>query len=43
MYSIVKSQAADAEFSSSQMMLEKFEVLTLKNSFTAKVRFFFSW
>lgn len=41
MYSIVKSQAVDPEFSSSQMILEKFEVLTLKINFTAKVRFIF--
>lgn len=41
MYSIVKSQAVVPEFSSSQMILEKFEVLTLKINFTAKVRFFF--
>lgn len=40
MYSNVKSQAVDTEFSSSQMILEKFEVLTLKISFTAKVFFF---
>lgn len=39
MYFIVKSQAVDAEFSSFQMILEKVEVLTLKISFTAKVRF----
>lgn len=44
MYATVKSQAEDAEFSSSQMILEKFEILTLKISFTAKVRFcWFFW
>lgn len=41
MYSIVKLQAVDAEFSSSQMILGKSEVLTLKISFTAKDFFFF--
>lgn len=44
MYFIVESQAVDAELSSFQMIWEKFEVLTLKIGFTAKVRFlgFFS-
>lgn len=40
MYSIVKLQAVDAEFSSSQMILGKSEVLTLKISFIAKDFFF---
>lgn len=41
MYFTVKSQAIDAEFSPLQMILEKFEVLTLKIYFTAEDFFFF--